>query len=121
MRTHLLLAFSIAVSLSAFPDEGHHHDLTKEEIGAVHFRTSCLKKVEADFNRAVALLHSFQYEQTRAAFEGVLAADPGCAMAEWGVAMSHFHGLWGNGDFKAGKEALLKARELAVSNRETTA
>jgi len=121
VRSHVLLAFSIALNLSAFCDEGHHHTLTKEEIGAVHFQTSCSKKVEADFNGAVALLHSFQYEQTREAFEGVLAVEPGCAMADWGVAMSHFHGLWGNGDFKAGREALLKAKEVAVSNRDTTA
>src|SRR5689334_15497910 len=44
----------------AWSDEGHHHALTEEEVGSVHFTTSCSKTVEVNFNRAVALLHSFQ-------------------------------------------------------------
>ncbi len=104
----------------AWSDEGHHHTLTEEEIGSVHFSTSCAPAVESDINHAVALLHSFQYEDTRAAFEAVAAKDPKCAMAEWGIAMSHYHGLWGNGDAVAGREALKRAQQIASSNPATT-
>ena len=99
----------------------HHHELSAEEVGSVHFLTSCSKAAEPGFNRAVALLHSFQYEQARQAFNEVSAQDPICAMAQWGVAMSHYHGLWDNGDTAAGKRALKKALEIAASNAKTTA
>ncbi|MBZ5571412.1 MAG: hypothetical protein LAO09_05990 [Acidobacteriia bacterium] len=120
----LLTALCSALALLTAPawsDEGHHHQLTEKEVGSVHFVTSCAKGVEADFNRAVALLHSFQYEQTRAAFTDIATRDPGCAMAQWGIAMSHYHGLWGNGDTAAGKEAIHKAQAIAAANPQTTA
>src|SRR5438094_437039 len=96
MRSHNVLGVTLVLFAGlAWSDEGHHHALTEEEIGSVHFSTSCAPAVESDVNHAVALLHSFQYEDTRAAFEAVAAKDPKCAMAEWGIAMSHYHGLWG--------------------------
>jgi tetratricopeptide (TPR) repeat protein len=101
-------------------DEGHHHSLTQEEIGSVNFATSCSHEVTADFNRAVALLHSFQYEQSRGVFKAIAKKDPGCAMAEWGIAMSHYHGLWKNGDLDAGRTAFQRAEEIAVANRNAT-
>ena len=54
--------------------------------------TSCAPALRQDFNRAVALLHSFWFAQAIAAFDGVAAKDPSCAMAHWGVALSR----WGN-------------------------
>jgi Tfp pilus assembly protein PilF len=98
----------------------HHHELTTEEVGSVHFATSCSNTAEVSFNRAVALLHSFQYEQARQAFSDISAKDPGCAMAQWGVAMSHYHGLWKNGDTAAGREAYKKAGAIAGANPKTT-
>ena len=77
--------------------------------------------MEATFNRAVALLHSFQYEQSRLSFEEASKRDPKCGMAQWGIAMSHYHGLWDNGDTAAGRAALQKAQELAAANPNTTA
>lgn len=102
-------------------DEGHHHALSEKEVGSVHFTTSCLESVQTRFQMAIALLHSFEYEQTRAAFNDVSKQDPHCAMAQWGVAMSHYHGLWHNGDLAAGREALHKAEEVAARNSATTA
>ena len=90
----LFLSLSLFVSL-AWSDEGHHHALTEDEIGSVHFVTSCAKAAEISFNHAVAMLHSFQYEDSRRAFDAVALQDPTCAMAQWGVAMSHYHGLSG--------------------------
>lgn len=105
----------------AWCDEGHHHALSEQEIGSVHFATSCANSVEASFNRAVALLHSFQYEQARQAFSEIAQQNPTCAMAQWGVAMSYYHGLWGNSDMNAGRVALRKAQEIAAANQGTTA
>ena len=119
-HTSWYLVLAVLAS-SAWADEGHHHALTEEEIGSVHFSTSCAKTVEKDFNHAVALLHSFQYEQARDAFGQVLSQDPKCAMAEWGIAMSNYHGLWDNGDTAAGRAALRKAQDMAAANPQTTA
>jgi tetratricopeptide (TPR) repeat protein len=63
-------------------------------LGSVHFPTTCRADAAADFDRATALLHSFGYELARQAFAGVAARDPGCAMAQWGIAMSFFHPVW---------------------------
>ncbi|HXM95569.1 MAG TPA: tetratricopeptide repeat protein [Candidatus Dormibacteraeota bacterium] len=106
---------------TAWPDEGHKHALTSEELGSVNFQTACSNSVEAKFNRGVALLHSFQYEQARETFSEITKQDPQCAMAQWGVAMSYYHGLWDNGDAVAGKAAIEQAGGIAASNPKTTA
>ncbi len=116
----LFLSLSLFVSL-AWSDEGHHHALAEDEIGSVHFVTSCAKAAEISFNHAVAMLHSFQYEDSRRAFDAVALEDPTCAMAQWGVAMSHYHGLWHNGDMAAGREAWSRAHDIANANPKTTA
>ena len=113
------LAFLFSPSLLG-ADEAHHHALTQDEIGSVNFATSCSLEVTADFNSAVALLHSFQYEQSRRVFEAIAKKDPYCAMAEWGIAMSHYHGLWKNGDLDAGRAAFRRAAEIAEANKNTT-
>jgi len=112
-------AFFMLASL-ACADERHDHKLSAEELGSIHFSNSCAKIVEATFNRAVALLHSFQYEQSRLSFEEVSKRDTKCAMAQWGIAMSHYHGLWDNGDTAAGRAALQRSQEL-TANPKTTA
>ena len=101
-------------------DEQHNHALTAQEVGSVQFSTSCSKNVGESFNRAVALLHSFQYERARQAFGEVASQDPQCAMAQWGIAMSHYHGLWDNGDMGAGHDALGRAQQIAAANPKTT-
>ena len=109
--------------------EGHHHELTEQEVGSVHFATTCSvgmsdearREFDASFNKAVALLHSFQYEGTREAFEAIAKRNPNCAMAEWGIAMSHYHGLWKSGDVAAGRAAIQKAREIASTNATNSA
>ena len=118
-----IYAFLIVLSTLSLPgwaDDGHHHPLSKDELGAVHFKTSCQKNVQSDFNLAVALLHSFQYEQADRAFTKISAVDSKCAMSQWGVAMSNYHGLWGNGDMERGRTAIGKARDLAAANAPTT-
>ena len=112
---------SVLFTPVAWSDEEHHHAPTDQEIGSIHFATSCAKTTEARFNHAVALLHSFQYEDSRHAFEAISAQDPACAMAQWGVAMSHYHGLWRNGDTAAGRTAWKRAHEIASTHAKTPA
>src|ERR1700732_4266498 len=84
-RQTALLAVLLCATRLALCDEGHHHSLTEEEVGSVHFSTSCQPALANHFNRAVALLHSFQYEQARQAFTDIVGKDPQCAMAAWGA------------------------------------
>lgn len=71
--------------------EGH---AMPDQIGSasVKFETSCAQAVRADFNKAVALLHSFWFPEATKMFEGIAQKDPSCAMAHWGMAISQ----WGN-------------------------
>lgn len=63
-------------------------------VGVVDFKVTASPKTQACFNRAVAMLHNFWFEEARETFEGCAAADPGFQMAWWGVAMTHNHSLW---------------------------
>ncbi len=119
-RIPILFAILLCSASPRLAAQEHHHELSAEEVGSVQFVTSCSKTVVVSFNRAVALLHSFQYEQSREAFDEISKKDPSCAMAQWGVAMSHYHGLWRNGDTSAGRLALRKAQQIAGSNPATT-
>lgn len=59
-----------------------------DKVGTVKFPTSCNPAVQADFERAVAMLHSFWFSASTDAFLAVSQRDTGCAMAQWGVAMN---------------------------------
>ena len=69
-----------------------------EELGRVEFVTSCAAAERAPFNRGVALLHDFWYDEAERQFAEILARDPGCAMAHWGKAMSFYHQIWNRPD-----------------------
>ncbi len=73
--------------------EIHNHN-APEKLGRVSFPTSCAPAVQEQFNRGVALLHSFAYTSAESTFQRVAELDPHCAMAHWGIAMSYFHQLW---------------------------
>jgi tetratricopeptide (TPR) repeat protein len=64
------------------------HAAGTEQLGQVQFAVSCKESAQPDFNRAVALLHSFWFDASAKAFEAVAQQDPNCAMAHWGVAMT---------------------------------
>ena len=81
--------------LFPFPSaqETHSHS-APEKLGKVSFPTSCTPAVQEQFDRGVALLHSFAYTAAEDAFTRVGELDPRCAMAHWGMAMTYFHQLW---------------------------
>lgn len=90
-RAFLALLFIFSPSLNA--QETHNHGVP-EKLGKVSFPTSCLPAVQQQFNRGVALLHSFAYMPAENAFRGVAELDPRCAIAHWGIAMTYFHQVW---------------------------
>src|SRR4026209_2143861 len=65
-----------------------------ESFGTVAFTASVPSHLQNDFNTAVALLHSFEYDEAEKMFAKVIDGAPDCAMAYWGVAISNFHPLW---------------------------
>jgi tetratricopeptide (TPR) repeat protein len=73
--------------------ETHNHGVP-EKLGKVSFPISCKPAVQEQFDRGVALLHSFAYSAAEEAFRGVAEVDPQCAMAHWGMAMAYFRQLW---------------------------
>jgi tetratricopeptide (TPR) repeat protein len=91
----LVVCALLAVNGAANDGKDHqHHHAKPEKLGSVTFPISCAARSQAPFSRAVALLHSFWYDEAEKAFNEVAAADPSCAMAHWGVAMSLYHPLW---------------------------
>src|SRR5680860_1089228 len=60
------------------------------QFGEISFPLSCNNETQQAFNLAIALLHSFEYKEAEKAFAKVIDADPECAMAYWGVAMSMY-------------------------------
>jgi hypothetical protein len=121
MRITALSAAAMSVGLAAWvaaADEGHSHE-HGEQLGTVDFPVSCNAAAQAAFLRGDALLHSFEYEDAQRAFTDAAAADPTCAMAGWGTAMSLYHPVWAAAnpaaaptaeDLKKGAEALARAR-----------
>ena len=102
--------------------QAHEHP-APEKLGKVTFPTSCSPEVQANFERGVALLHSFAYTPASDEFRHVETADPQCAIAFWGEAMANFHTLWDPplipGALERGKAALDRAHQLgAKSERE---
>src|SRR5437667_4925137 len=84
-----------------------------EKIGQVRFPISCAAAVQKPFERAVALLHSFWYLEAAKAFTQVTQADPDCAMAYWGLALTNWTQIWSPPPppaLKRGAEAVEKAK-----------
>jgi len=87
-----------------------------ERLGTVSFAVSCSAPAQAPFNRGIALMHDFWYAEAQAQFQRIAAADPACAMAHWGIAMSVFHQIWDRPDdhtMNAGWQEIQKAESLS--------
>jgi hypothetical protein len=80
-----VLCIAAAFSGAAVADEGHHHDeLAPDQLGTVHFPVSCTPDAQKTFEKGVALLHSFWYEEAAKTFLDVEKQDP-----------KRFNGLYG--------------------------
>lgn len=90
----IFITTTLWLLITALPplySQAHDHAST-ETLGRVTFGTSCNPVVQPQFNRAVALMHSFQFGSALQGFHSVLEADPTCGIADWGIALSS----WGN-------------------------
>jgi tetratricopeptide (TPR) repeat protein len=100
-----LMWFSIAVAFVPLLAHAAANDPKRqaeafpgERLGEVSFAVSCSASVQPSFNRGVALLHDFWYDEAQRQFEQIVKSDAGCAMAHWGIAMSVFHQIWDRPD-----------------------
>jgi hypothetical protein len=90
MRTRLTPALALAVLLAvASLDAG-----AQDELGKIDFPTSGAAAAQPAFLRGVLLMHSFEYDDAKEAFQEAQKADPGFAMAYWGEAMTYNHAVW---------------------------
>jgi hypothetical protein len=83
--------------------------------GRIEFPISGAAELRPEFERGVALLHSFFYEEARRIFTSLAEKDPKCAMAQWGIAMTWWHPIWTPPtaeEMAAGTAAIDRASEL---------
>lgn len=116
--TSLLLAAFPVFILPVHAQDGHHRGMHSDKIGRVSFSVSCSAMAQEQFNRAVAWLHSFEYEEAEKVFTEVTVTDPQCAMGHWGVAMSNYHQIWAPPsatELEKGSSAVEKAKAADVS------
>jgi tetratricopeptide (TPR) repeat protein len=115
----LAVILSLLLASAAFAQEHREGSSTGERLGTVSFSTSCSAAAQQLFNRAVALLHSFEFAQAIEGFNATLESDPSCAMAEWGIALSR----WGNpfvvglrppAPLQQGRDAASRARTIGL-------
>ena len=91
-----------------------------KQFGTMEFEISSGENVKEDFNLAVKLLHSFEYDEAEKAFAKVIDREPGCAMAYWGIAMSNFHPLWtppSEPELKKGAKAVEIAQSISQKSK----
>lgn len=91
-----------------------------KQFGSVEFATSCSRKVKKDFDLAIALLHSFEYDEAEKVFAKIIVEEPGCAMAYWGIAMCNYHQLWPSPPTQEELEKGLKAVTIAQELTQKT-
>jgi tetratricopeptide (TPR) repeat protein len=107
-------------SCTLLAQEEHHHIQALENVGNVSFPITCDQSVQKKFERGVALLHSFWYEEAQKSFKEVLDQDPHCAIAYWGQAMSIYRPLWNRptaSDLQNGRKLIQVAQTFDGNSR----
>jgi tetratricopeptide (TPR) repeat protein len=124
----LVIGIVVAIaSCSRAPEQTSENqasgDVFGESVGTVNLPVECRSDAAATVQRGVALLHHMTYASARKLFEEAAEADPRCAMALWGIAMTYIHPLWQDRPtpeiLARGAELASKARSLdGISDRE---
>lgn len=116
----------LASSTGVTAQQHHHHgaeggdaNAVLEKFGAVHMPISCAASVQAPFERGIALLHSFWYEEALKQFQAVAAADPQCAMAHWAIAMTEWRPFWDGLPDDRRKAGIVEIDEAIASHPKT--
>ena len=89
MRATPFAAIIVTTAALALPGAPAVAQENEQQLGAVHFPTSCNETAQRRFDRAMRYQHSFWYSESRGIFEEVIQADPECAIAYWGIALSY--------------------------------
>jgi tetratricopeptide (TPR) repeat protein len=114
--------FLVMLTASLLAQEHQHRN--DEKLGTVQFATSCSEAAQKDFNRAVALLHSFQFSRAIEGFNAVRGEDAVCGIAYWGIALSDWSnpfapGMKDDSQLQAGRESVERGKTLgAKTERE---
>ena len=116
---------ALAALLSCCSIAAAHEGEEKGKLGTVKFANSCAPAVQQELQRGVAMLHSFWYSEGEKTFRNVLAKDPGCAIATWGVAsilMSNPLGGLGASPkgAAAAQAAIEQGRKAGAKDRKST-
>jgi hypothetical protein len=119
--TAMLLILVTSRSLA----QEHQHG-KGEKLGTVHFATSCNAGAQKEFDRAVALLHSFQFRRAIEGFNAVLREDAACGIAYWGIALSDWSnpfaaGMKDQGQLQAGRESVERGNTVAAKTERERA
>ncbi len=113
------------LTVNAVAQEQHQHAVGDPgKLGHVNFANSCAPSVQPQFQQAVAMLHSFWYDEAGRQFQSVANTDSQCAIAWWGVAMTKWHPLWeprgpGKGEMDIGANAIQKANSISATTKIT--
>ncbi len=113
-----MLLTASALALAALdPEHSHEHS---PQLGKLSFETTCSQAAQVAFERGLGWLHSFEYRRAEQSFSEAAATDPGCGIADWGVAMSYYHPLWDGptpAELEKGKNAIGKAKAAGARSR----
>ncbi|HXL23524.1 MAG TPA: hypothetical protein VOA78_13735 [Candidatus Dormibacteraeota bacterium] len=123
VRGRLTAAILLTLVGSRSIAQEHQHG-TGEKLGTVHFATSCNEAAQKEFDRAAALLHSFQFSRAIEGFNAVLSKDATCGIAYWGIALSDWSnpfapGMKDKSQSQAGRESAERGKTVgAKTERE---
>ncbi len=118
-----LLAAILLTLMASSRAQDHQHG-PGEKLGTVHFATSCNAAAQKEFDRAVALLHSFQFSRAIAGFNAALGEDATCGIGYWGIALSDWSNPFAPGmkdktQLQAGRENAERGKTVgAKTERE---
>ena len=121
-RTFCMLATSLTILTWTFGQRAVAQSDVDQRLGSVHFKTSCNEVAQRRFDRAMRYQHSYWYVPAKEIYEEVLKADPTCAMAQWGIALTLLdnpHNAIPQSNLAPGLAAIQKAKAMgAKTERE---
>ncbi len=111
LRTAASLLVAAALAAPAF---------AQSQLGSVDFPNSGSEEAQDAFQRGIAALHSFWYEEAAEAFKNAQEIDPNFALAYWGEALSHNHPLWSEQDISAARDVLSRFGDTRAERMRKT-
>lgn len=124
-RAGIIVGFLLAVLMASGIAQEHPHGQS-EKLGTVHFATSCNAQAQKEFDRAVALLHSFQFSDAIEGFNAALKNDSACGIAHWGIALSQWSnpfapGMKDKGQLRAGRKSAERGKAVGAKTERESA